>query len=1078
MDAAHRRQIVHRDLKPGNVLLKSREGATAKGGLADSYELKIADFGLAKQLDALDDQTGSFAMMGTPRYMSPEQAAGGSRYVGPAADVHALGAILYELLAGRPAFDGASTLEVLEKVRRDEPLSLRSLNAAVPRDLEVIVLKCLRKEPHERYGSAAELADDLHRYATGEPILARPAGLVERLVKWTIREPALAITYALTVLVVALVSVASGAVWLWQDAEAQRVLAVGAKGEAETARDLLNTANINLKTANSKLDGTLKEVADLREAEARRAYSDQIRNVHQDILHNRELERARDNLMQCAERFRGWEWDFLELQTRTSHRSINAHGGFLVHVAVNRDGSRIASLAYGQPLKLWDGKTSAMVRSWPLPPEGVFTCAAFHPSEDLLAISSAVKLQKKGAGSLQIWNAKTDETKEVPMDSSFLVELMMFSPDGRVLACLGPRRHVYILDWKSGKLEYDWELKSDATGLEFTPDSKELAVVTQRAGVQRLDLKTWKESAWASRQMLIGFAINPRTLKPTSRNAQGQFIDWTDPENEIAPSGKLLVNEKFSRNLAYHPDGRWLAAAIGKNVILREPATGRVFTVEGHSATVTVVEFSADGRWLVSGSEEGVIRIWDVRGLPYQRQPVEIVVGSSHPTRPIFNADGTQVAYLTGGALTRFSAVLGDRAGKVQRKFALGLEREAKCFTPDLQWIAAAKNRDRMVLISVKDEAVEREFATPPKSHTIKQARASGDGRWLAAWGDNRLTFWNFATGAVAASLDNVPIAPGSIIDPAGDLWFRPDGNACVVFEGTELVSRSVPDGAVLRRIPAGGPFVRLGFSDDSKSFAISSVEKTIRIYDFDTGKVRQILEGHAGSVLHVAFQPGGRRLASASSDKTIRIWDLKSGKDVLILSFAEANITHLDFGGPTGNRLAWVRGANLEVADVNPPPTAAPEIAIPEPKVDPKTPKTVDQPRPFTITTPFGIGPIGFSADGKKLITCQGAVSIKVWDLGTQKLLEQLKAQGGTTHLFDDGKGLTRLTWNIDKKQVAQRFDLAGKLQGEILTDESLLVKSAISRDGALLAIGNPRNGKIDIRSFDDKDFWTKIDL
>src|SRR5262249_12587881 len=226
--------VAHRDLKPANILLSDSgtvpathdiSGWGSQAGLA-SATLKITDFGLAKLL-LVEGQglTQTNEVLGTPSYMAPEQTTGKTS---PAVDVYALGAILYQLLTGRPPFLADTPWATILQVQHEEPVSPSRLQSATPRDLVTICLKCLHKEPHKRYASARALADDLRRFLEGKPILARPVGTLERAAKWVRRRPALAA--ALVALVVVAALGLAGVVWQFRQT-------VAALTETEQARD-------------------------------------------------------------------------------------------------------------------------------------------------------------------------------------------------------------------------------------------------------------------------------------------------------------------------------------------------------------------------------------------------------------------------------------------------------------------------------------------------------------------------------------------------------------------------------------------------------------------------------------------------------------------------------------------------------------------------------------------------------------------------------------------------------------------------------------------------------------------------
>lgn len=259
MHHAHEHGIIHRDLKPANVLLHVDSAPQDMLGPPQLASVraatpKITDFGLAKNVAVSADLTPSNIVCGTPAYMAPEQAAANSKQLGAAADVYALGAILYECLTGRPPFQGPTPADTLLQVLSEEPVAPSRLQRTVPRDLETIALKCLHKEPARRYASAQELADDLHRFQVGEPIVARPVGLVERALKWTRRHP----TVALLLTAVVLLTVLAGTLvtWQWQQA-------VAALAEARSEKEARAKRQVKalLEAAPGRVSAILEELA-------------------------------------------------------------------------------------------------------------------------------------------------------------------------------------------------------------------------------------------------------------------------------------------------------------------------------------------------------------------------------------------------------------------------------------------------------------------------------------------------------------------------------------------------------------------------------------------------------------------------------------------------------------------------------------------------------------------------------------------------------------------------------------------------------------------------------------------------
>jgi len=338
MQAAHDKEIIHRDLKPANVLL-TEQGTP-----------KITDFGLAKKLDETG-HTASGAIMGTPSYMAPEQAGGENKAIGPGCDVYALGAILYECLTGRPPFKAATAMDTLLQVIADEPVPPCRLNATVPRDLEIICVKCLHKEPSRRYVSALSLAADLGRFQRGEPILARPVGRGERLVKWVKRNPLVAaLTAAMaTVLAVGMTALSLLAWYALGQAEAARLAKQDSDTQAQIAREAQQEAEAKTR---AEAEARTQSQQELQRAEGL-LYASQL-DLAWTAWRENNAALAWHHLEATRQDYRGWEYRFLQTQFTRNQKTFRGHTSSVYGVAFSPDGKRIVTGSGDRTVRVWD----------------------------------------------------------------------------------------------------------------------------------------------------------------------------------------------------------------------------------------------------------------------------------------------------------------------------------------------------------------------------------------------------------------------------------------------------------------------------------------------------------------------------------------------------------------------------------------------------------------------------------------------------------------------------------------------------------------------------------------------------
>jgi WD40 repeat protein len=911
---AHQKGIIHRDIKPSNILVTLHDGVPVP---------KVIDFGIAKATtqQRLTDKTVYTAFeqfIGTPAYMSPEQAEMSGLDIDTRSDIYALGVLLYELLTGKTPFDPKTLLamglaEMRRIIREQEPArpstrlgtmvagelttTAEHRHAEVPKlihqvqgDLDWIVMKALEKDRARRYETANGLALDVECHLKHEPVVARPPSTAYRVQKF-VRRNKLMVTAGAAV---ATALVVGTIVSTWQAIEAR------------TARNAEQGQRLAAQTERDKAQAAQKEAEQSQQAEQQaRLRADRLlyvanMNVAQLAWDQNNIGRLRQVLEDTQESpYRGFEWYYWQPKAHLALKTLRGHLRVVSSVAFSPDGQRIVTGSYDQTAKVWEVASGRELLTLKGHRRRIFS-VAFSPDGQRIIT---------GSDTAKVWEAASGRELLTLYGHSDAIGSVGFSPDGQRIVTGSVDKTAKVWEAASGRELLTLQGHSDLIqSVAFSPDGQRIVT-----GSDDQTAKVWEA---ASGRELLTLQRHSGAIWSAAFSPDGQRIvtgsrDHTAKVWEAADGRELLTLQGHSGpivSVAYSLDGQRIVTGSEDNTAkVWEAADGReLLTLKGHSDGIESVAFSPDGQRIVTASDDQTAKMWEVaKGLSADKTGENLLTlkGHSHAIWSVsFSPDGQRIVTGSWDATAKvWKATNGEELLTLKGHSGWIW---SVAFSPDGQRIVTG-SEDRTAKVweaaSGKELLTLEGHGVPITSVAFSpdgQRIVTGSGYSWTGGGDQTAMVWEAASGrelltlkghserisSVAFSPDGQRIVTGSR-DQTAKVWEAASGRELLTLKGHSEGISSV------------------AFSPDGQRIITGSGDRTAKVWEAASGRELLTLKGHSGVIGSVVFSPDGQRIVTGSYDRTARVWEAASGRELLTLKAHSDMIESVAFS-PDGQRI------------------------------------------------------------------------------------------------------------------------------------------------------------------------------